>query len=310
MSDYDVRSVLGITAELGESPSWSAEDQAVYWIDTELQTANRFDENSGNNQAWDLPMRPGCMVLRDDHGAIIAGEDGIYDLDFTTAALTLLVRAPYDSSEMRFNDGQVDRQGRLWVGSMPSKYGYDDDGRPFIKADSGAMYCFDGQSLSVGIEPITIPNGCAFSPDGRTMYRAESYKQVILAYDYDPDTARVSNERQFAQVADEIGIPDGATVDASGGYWCAAPNLHGKNASILRFAPDGSLDLRIEMPVQVVTMVIFGGADLSTLYATTGYTKRLRGAPNISPLTGNLLAIDTPFRGLAQAMFCAGKRSE
>jgi sugar lactone lactonase YvrE len=292
MAEYEVKRVLDIKAKLGECPVWSVEEQMLYWVDIEGQTVNRFDPASGHNQSWDVPGRPGCLALREDGSAIVAAQHGIYVIDFDTGVLTKIVEPPFDGETMRFNDGQVDRQGRLWVGSMIIDFRN-------MQPDKAVMYCLDGTTLSPKIAPITVANGTAFSPDGRVMYRAESERHEILAYDLDPETAQLSNERVFARMPEEIGMPDGATVDSEGAYWTAAPNPYkaGVNGSIVRFTPDGIIDLRIETPIAAPTMVAFGGPSMSTLYVTS-VADELIGLPNPSPLSGNLFAIETTFTGI------------
>jgi sugar lactone lactonase YvrE len=100
---------------------------------------------------------------------------------------------------------------------------------------------------------------------------------------------------------DELGIPDGATVDAEGYYWSAAP-FGEKTGHVVRFAPDGTLDLQFEVPVLVPTMVAFGGPNLSTLYIVTG---RIEAALNREPseLGGDLFAVETGFRGLPETPY-------
>jgi sugar lactone lactonase YvrE len=293
MAEYTVKCVLDIKAELGECPMWSAGDQSLYWIDIERKTINRFHPASGDNKAWQLPAKPGCFAFRDGNGAVVAANDGIYDFDFGTGLAKKLAAAPFDSTLLRFNDGRTDRQGRLWAGTVPADMRHLDT--------KGAFYRFDGKSLDQGIAPIRIANGTAFSPDGRTMYRAESMLHCIFAYDYDPETGTPSRERIFAKVPEDFGHPDGATVDTQGGYWIALPNMGG-HGHIARFTPDGRLDFRIEVPVMVSTMAAFGGPDLSTLYITSARLEEYVKGP-IAETAGAIFAVETKFRGEPETRF-------
>lgn len=293
MAEYNVKCVLDMKTTLGECPMWSAEDQSLYWIDIERKTINRFHPASNNNKAWLLPAMPGCFALRDGNGAVIAARDGIYDFDFGTGLAKKLVAAPFDSTQMRFNDGRTDRQGRLWAGSIAA------DMRP--SDGNGAFYRYDGRSLDRVIAPITIANGTAFSPDGRTMYRAESMLECIFAYDYDPATGTPSRERIFAKVPEKLGHPDGATVDTEGGYWIALPNTAGYG-HVARFTPDGRLDFRFEVPVMFSTMVAFGGPQLSTLYITCARLGQYIKEP-VAEASGAIFAVETKFRGAPETKF-------
>ena len=43
--------VLDIRASLGECPLWSSAEQALYWVDINAPSLNRFDPASGDNVA-------------------------------------------------------------------------------------------------------------------------------------------------------------------------------------------------------------------------------------------------------------------
>ncbi|RYH02955.1 MAG: SMP-30/gluconolactonase/LRE family protein [Alphaproteobacteria bacterium] len=292
LAEYQARCVLAAKAELGECPLWSVEEQCLYWIDIYGKTFNRFDPATGQNRAWDMPANPGSFVLREEGGVVIAMRDGIYSFDCGDEPPVKLMNAPYDPGEIRFNDGRTDRQGRYWVGSMP--LGIEEENAGVV----GAFYSYDGSTLIKRITPVHHANGTAFSLDSRTMYRSETTDRKIFAYDYDAAAGTVSNERLFATVPPELGMPDGATVDSEDGYWSALPA--GPNGgSIARFAPDGKLDLVIDLPVLIGTMPAFGGPDMSTLYVTTGQLEPVVGKP-VTALSGNIFAIETKFRGVPE----------
>ena len=50
-----VECVLDARAELGECPVWSAEEQALYWVDIYASALNRFDPAAGENRTWPMP---------------------------------------------------------------------------------------------------------------------------------------------------------------------------------------------------------------------------------------------------------------
>ena len=84
-----------------------------------------------------------------------------------------------------------------------------------------------------------MPNGLAFSPDGKTMYLSDSHpsRAMVWAFDYDVDSGTPHNRRPFIPAL-PAGRPDGAAVDADGGYW-----ICGNDAGrVYRYTPDGRLD--------------------------------------------------------------------
>ena len=53
MPDYMVERVLDVKAEVGESPAWSVQDQALYWVDIHKSTINRLHAGTGlNSIGW------------------------------------------------------------------------------------------------------------------------------------------------------------------------------------------------------------------------------------------------------------------
>jgi len=296
MPDYEVVRVLDSKARLGESPVWSVDHQVLLWVDILKQTANRFSIATGENVEWSVPSVPGGIVLGEGNSALIVASDGIYDIALDSGAVSKLADAPFDPSKRRFNDCKADRQGRLWSGA--SNIDPEDQ-----VENGGVIYRYDGMSLTQGYAPITIPNGLAFSPDGRTMYRAESWMRTIYALDYDPNTGTASNQRVFAQVPDDLGVPDGAAMDTEGGYWVALP-LGPRMNSIARFSSDGKLDVLIEVPVLMPTMVAFGGLDMATLYLTSARDEHIfslySGGKGANDLDGDIFAIQTSFTGVPE----------
>jgi sugar lactone lactonase YvrE len=295
MSILQVTRALDVKAELGECPLWCVEEQCLYWLDILGSTINRFDPRSGNNSVWSLPAVPGCFAFRDGGGAVIAAQDGMYDITFATGHIERVYASAHDPRRLRFNDGRTDREGRLWVGTVRADKGVD--------IGETAYYKFDGRSIEKMIASIGTANGTAFSPDGKTMYRAQTLDRLIFAYDYDSATGTPSRERVFAAVPRDLGMPDGATVDTESGYWVALlAGPQGGKAGIARYTPDGRLDLYVEVPVPLPTMVAFGGADMSMLFVTSG---RMQDwvQYQVPDAAGSIFCVQTSFRGVPETKF-------
>jgi sugar lactone lactonase YvrE len=297
MESFKPTCVLNVEAELGEHPLWSSEDNSLYWLDIEKSTINRFAPAMGTNTSWKLPARPGCFALRERGGALIAAQDGFYKIDFESGAIERLMPAAHDPAVMRFNDGRTDHQGRLWVSTVRVDMDLE-------KTLDNAYYRLDARGLERVLHSVGIPNGTAFSPDGRIMYRAQSESREIFCYDYDLVTGTPTNARLFATVPSQYGMPDGATVDEQGGYWVAlaAPPSGPPNGGVARFTPDGQLDRYFDLRVPFVTMVAFGGPNLSTLYITTARLEAFM--PNGVPLgAGNVFAVEVDVRGIPETPY-------
>ena len=291
-----VTCALDIKAESGETPVWSAEEQKLYWVDQEKPTLNRFDPATGINEAWPMPAHCSSFALRGKGKPIlVALRTGLHDFDPNTGTLTLRAAPTYDVATMRFNDGRCDRQGRYIIGGVDLAFFEN------RKAGQTKLWRFDDAGLAPILDGVTCSNGVAFSPDGRTMYRAESPASTIFAYDYDARAGAVSNERVFAQLAPGEGIPDGAEVDSEGGYWVALLMAN----VIARYRSDGTLDRHIPVPVLQPTKPCFGGPDLGTLYLTTASHRHIPGDTPMGEQAGGVFAIETGHTGIAEPMLVA-----
>lgn len=282
--------VLDAKASLGECPLWSVDEQVLYWVDINGPSLNRFDPARGTNAAWAMPCSIGSFALRASGGFVAALRDGIWLIDRGGRPERKVADSPYDPAHHRFNDGRADAEGRFWVGSMNEKR----------DANSARLYrlstAFD---LSPVLDDMMISNGLAFSPDGGTMYHADTPARTIRAYDFDGVHGELSNGRMFARFEDETDRPDGAAVDSEGCYWIAFY----RGGKVVRLSPKGARLAEYPLPAMCPTMCAFGGADLRTLYVTTA--RQMREAEELArlPQSGGLFAMRVDVAGLPEPKF-------
>jgi sugar lactone lactonase YvrE len=146
---------------------------------------------------------------------------------------------------------------------------------------------------------MTLSNGLAFSPDGRTMYHADTPTQTVMAYDYDEDTGTAGRGRVFAQWTGQTERPDGATVDSVGNYWVSFYS----GGKVMQVSPRGRMLAEHPLPALCPTMPAFGGPDLMTLYVTTARQKRDPAELARLPESGGVFAKDAGIAGLPETMF-------
>lgn len=287
-------------AELGECPLWSATEQALYWVDIAGRAIHRFDPATGTDEHWPMPSEPGCIGLARAGGLVAALRDGFYRFHPATRNLRKVADAPYDTAQMRFNDGRCDGAGRFWAGAM-----FEPRTR-----EAAAMHCLDNGHVRAGWGPaeglgVKVSNGLAFAPDGLTLYQSDSPNHVIYRFDFDPATGTASHRRVFARVPDNMtavdygGRPDGAAVDAEGCYWSAQY----EGGRVLRYSPEGEVVAVLRVPARRSTMVAFGGPDLKTLYITSA--RRGASAAEFAhyPHPGGLFAFDAEVAGLPEPSY-------
>jgi sugar lactone lactonase YvrE len=274
---------------LGESLLWDDAQRALYWVDIRAPALRRLDFATSRIETWPMPDLVGSIALCDDGRLLVALPDRIALFDTRSRELETLVRAEPRIEGHRFNDGRCDGAGRFWVGTMHN----------VTRAPEGVLYRLEcGKALQKVRSGICIPNSLAWSPDGRTMYFADSLRYSIFAYDFDASTGEVGNERVFCTTAPP-GFPDGSAIDAEGGLWNAEFNA----ARVVRYAPDGRIDRIIDVPTRRPTCCAFGGPGLDVLYITTCSQQMTPAELAAEPLAGALFACQPGVRGVPEHRF-------
>jgi sugar lactone lactonase YvrE len=279
-------------ATLGEGALWSAEEQALYWVDILQPRILRYDPATGAKAEWPMPEPIGFIALRRRGGLVAGLRSGFHLIDLPEGRVTPIGNPEPDRTGNRFNDGKVDPMGRLWAGTVEMG----------CAEPTGAFYRLDPDHRWHRMDDgYIVTNGPAFSPDGSILYEADSERRVVYAYDLDLAGGAISNRRPFVIFADDgtDGVPDGMTVDRDGHLWVA----HWGGGRVSRFRPDGTLDHAIPIPAPHVTSCTFGGPGLTTLYVTCARSGMSEAALQQYPLAGGVFAIAGAGSGLPGTHF-------
>lgn len=288
--------VLPAAALLGECPIWSPGDGRLYWVDIDGRAIHRYDPETGLDEARPAPGRPASLALTPTPERLLVAIEGrLAFVDWPAGEWQDWIDLEPEGTGNRLNDGRCDQAGRFWIGSMfdPASAG----------RFSGTLHRVERDGTAVAVRSaIGVSNGLAFAPDGRTMYFADTPREVVWAYDYDVGSGEATNERVFLDFGPLPGRPDGACVDEAGCYWIAC--VFG--STVLRVTPRGVIDRRIALPVAKPTMPAFGGAARSTLFITTIGGGGSHQVDPTQPDAGGLFAIETGTRGLPERPFEGG----
>ena len=281
---------------LGESPVWDADARRLYWVDSVSRLIRAYDPATGETTNTATPSMVGSVGLAEG-GQVVAGlVDAIAAIDLASGRCTPLLTLDPPEPDVRFNDGKVDREGRFVCGTMG------------IHAEpKGELYRVSASGRSrVLANGIRISNSLCFSPDGRTMYFADSLDKAVRAYRYGADDdSPVDEPRIFVDTSAFGSGPDGATVDADGCVWVALVQA----GRLARFTPAGVLDRLVEAPTDMPSCMAFGGADLSTLYVTSIKDSGTGRAISRHPAGGHVFAIEgLGVTGLPEPRFGTGER--
>jgi sugar lactone lactonase YvrE len=281
---------------LSEGPRWDADRAELIWVDIlagEVHTATlgadgRLEPvrtlHAGRHVGAAAPAAAGGYVLAAAGGFCHVDDDG---------ALTELAQPESGRDDVRMNDGICDPQDRFWGGTMA----YAET------PGAGRLYRLelDGRCTLV-LDGLTISNGIGWSPDGGTMYLADSGTGEVYAFDFDPDSGALDRRRTLVHVGTPGAAPDGLTVDDDGDVWVAL----GNGGALARYTPDGALRETVPVPADRPTSCAFGGRDGATLFVTTSRDGLDEATLAHQPQAGHVLRVDglgvsgppcTPYRG-------------
>lgn len=274
----------------GEGIFWNVTDGRMWWTDIHGMALWWLEVASGKSGKINMADRVCCFAPREGGGFVLALADGIAFFDLADGTTTLISEFEPENPDTRLNDGRTDRQGRFIVGGMNEGSGTPNSS--VVRVDR------DG-SISTLIEKVSCANSTCFSPDGTTMYFADTPEKTIRAYPYDPETGALGTPRIHADFKDEPGLPDGSCVDAEGGLW----NAEWQGRRVVRVAPNGKIERVIEVPTWKPTCCAFGGPDLDVLYITTSRLASSATDLDSEPTSGGLFAVKPGVRGLEDAPF-------
>lgn len=275
---------------LGECVLWNDQQQAIWWTDIHESRLHRYDLSQRHLTTYTLPDRLASFGFTEDDDWLIcafAGGFALYEPESQTA--DWIAQPEKAIAGNRFNDGRVDRQGRFWAGSMCESQPME---------PTGNLYCLAGRQVTKVRGDIYIANSICWSPDSRQFFLADSPRQAIQSYDFDPATGATQNPRTFATTTPPH-EPDGSTIDADGCLW----NAVWGGSKLVRYSSDGRADQELALPVSQPTCVAFGGAELNLLLVSTAKIGLSAEQLERQPDAGNLLIYQTPYRGLPESRF-------
>ncbi len=267
---------------LGEGPMWHAAMGWLVFVDIEGQTVYGFDTQSQALRAYPVENMVGFVAPYGPRSVVAGVGDKLVALDLLTGAQAPLLQLGLPQG-MRMNDGKCDAQGRLFVGAMVAA-----EERP---QGSGTLYCIEAGKVVQQVEGMVIPNGLAWTADGKTFYHTDTPTGRIDAYTVQAN-GQIADRRPVVDLRQEKGSPDGFCIDSQGLLWVA---MWG-GSQVLRCDPaTGQVLDRLPLPDERVSCCTFGGKQLDTLYVTTA------ALDEIQP--GGLYALSAAGKGMLPYSF-------
>ena len=272
-----------------EGPVWDGE--MVLFSDMPSATIRRYDPESGD-----------CEVFADETGAangLKFDDDGrLYACEMVGRRVVRYAHGGREPVADRFEDDRLNspndlaiRGGSLWFTDPYYATDWEPEGKS-LDLDHRSVYHVDieeGNRLTRVTADTTQPNGILVSPDGDSLYVAESAyggPSELRSYPLDAD-GTVGEPTVLHDFAPHRGI-DGMCLDRDGNLVATAGwDESGPGPMIYVFAPDGRVRETHPVPDPLPTNCAFGGPDLDVLYLTGG--------------SGSLFRAETDRRGLLDA---------
>jgi sugar lactone lactonase YvrE len=163
---------------LSEGPVWDPDSASVTWVDIEaglVLTARWADGalmpparvETGEHVGCAIPLRHGRTLVALTRRLALVEADG-----------TIRRSRELIPAGTRFNDGKIDPQGRLVIGTL-SLAGPDEAQSLLRLEHDGAVTVLD--------DDLLLANGLGWSPDGRTLYSVDTLAETIYRRDYGAD---------------------------------------------------------------------------------------------------------------------------
>ena len=195
----------------------------------------------------------------------------IQRIDPHTGACTTLYTTCNGHKLSAPNDLVFDAQGGFYFTDLGKRYARHRD-------HGGVYYALpDGSKIVELAFPMLSPNGCGLSPDGQTLYVADTEGARLWAFPIEaPGVLRAPAPFHPHSGRVLAGLPGNARFDSlavlANGNIVVATLTTG---SLTEFSPTGELVRAVEMPDVYPTNICFGGADMRTAHITLSDSGRL-----------------------------------
>lgn len=273
--------IPNVTRQLGEGPHWEDSTGTLVFIDSLEKQLFKWNPVIKDISSVKLDGTIGSVVPCRNGGYLVGLGRTISHFDWETGTTTKLHEVDSNGFDDRFNDGKCDPAGRFWTGTMGGQI----DDTPSFEPNVGSLYSLDTNGKLVKhYNNISVSNGLAWSSDEQTMFYIDTGTRKVQAFTYDVTSGELSERRDvvnFHDLPDEIGWPDGMTIDTDGHLWVAC-FFSGK---VICFDPNTGKKLReITFPSLRTTSCCFGGENLDELYVTSATMgakeEELKGYPS------------------------------
>lgn len=261
---------------LGEGVVWHKQGATLMWVDIDGMCVNEYNFESKQTQTWQIGFKVSLIVETAEIDVLrLALQGGIVDYNLSTNELMWIAHIENDNPEVRTNDGSLDNQGRLWIGTM----------RVDCADGGGALHMLDhNHNVEVKLTPCSIPNGMVWTADNKRLYHVDSATYKVASYIVDYHTGDITFEKYIITIPQELGMPDGMCQDDKGMLWIA---IWG-GAGVYGYNPETGENIgKVAVPAPQITSCTFDPT-YSRMFITSATTGMSDEDLKKYPLSGGL----------------------
>lgn len=265
----------------GDSPLVGEGGRELYWIDLLGPSFRALDLASGKARRTAMPDVVGALVRRRGGDLTVGFANSIATIEPRDGRLSRRTPVPAIAPGGRINDGGEDAAGRLWLGVIDAD----------LSEGEGRLVQIDEAGRTVDeIRGLSLPNGIAWSADGRVLYVVDSARRALLAYDYDTGRGSASDPRILTRFEGWEGRPAGLAIDHRGRLWTALWD----GWRLLSLDPDGAVLDDVVVPVPRPSGLVIDTNGEPTLYFTSARARLTTAQLAQAPLSGSLFSWRLP----------------
>jgi len=273
-ADYKIEKLQG-GFQFTEGPVWiPGESPHLLFSDIPANTIFKWSAAAGVEEflkpVYEGERTEGSLgsngLLLDPQGRLVLCEHGARRVSrMVDGELQTIVDEYQDKRLNSPNDAVYASGGALYFTDPP--YGLpEQDEDPAKELDFNGVFRLspDEEDLQLLTKEQTRPNGIGFSPDGKTLYVANSDQEnrVWMAYPVNDDGSIGEGGVFFdANALEAEGVPDGLAIDSKGYVYATGPG------GVLILSPAGKHLGTIELP-ELPANCTFGGPQGNELYIT------------------------------------------
>lgn len=264
-----------------EGITYDPATNSLLWVDIVLAEVHRVSladeskiEESHEVVTFSAPGESiGALFLtKEPNVVLVCAKNGVARADFSTKSVEYVFKYPQSEHKariLRSNDGILDPWGNIWIGLM--------NDFPVIKTQGkvnpdGVLYKIDAGDWSVKkmVEGALIPNGLAFSQDGKKFYWTDSLTFTVWQFDYDgselSNRAPLVNMKEFYP-EENSPEPDGLCMTKDGVIYDAVFGT----STVAKYTLSKELLAKYRFPASRITCTVIGGRNDDELFITTAH---------------------------------------